>query len=127
MHSALMTDDQIVKKFEAKIPWRDWEPFENWLEGRGKLTNPQILVGLLRLFVSQPEEVQLKALFGREANIAPAKEPQMPLDAVRDILRSVTPGTRRLLSPDEQRQMDECRRLLGPSQKEINQRKEKRA
>jgi hypothetical protein len=65
-----MSEIQTVKKFEAKIPIAVWRKWEEWLDGRGSLNNTQIMVGLLRLFLAAPEELQLKAFFGREADLS---------------------------------------------------------
>jgi hypothetical protein len=65
----VMSDVQTAKKFECRVPITAWDPWELWLEGRGTLNNTQVFVGFVRLFLRMPTEVQLKALFGTEAEL----------------------------------------------------------
>jgi hypothetical protein len=69
----VMTEIQSVRKFEVKVPIALWERWEQWIEGRGSLTNPQIMCGLLKLFLASEEPAQLQALAHKWSLIALAR------------------------------------------------------
>ncbi len=111
----VMTDIQMTKSFQAKVPMPLWDRFEAWMDGRGKLDNTQIICGLLRLFLASPEPLQLKALFGKSDNLhvlegaqagglSPAEceevravirrqmeGPPAQVDAIRQVLHGMSP------------------------------------
>ncbi|GEM_PF-6902756 len=53
------------KKFEARVDITLWDRYEEWAKGRGKIDNPQLLTGLLKLFLGMTESYQMMALFGK--------------------------------------------------------------
>lgn len=61
-----MGNPELDKKFNARVDNALWEQWEHWLDGRGRVTNKQLMSALLRLFLGAPELIQLKALFGRQ-------------------------------------------------------------
>jgi hypothetical protein len=119
-----MGDVQTVKKFEAKIPIAIWREWEDWLDSRGNLNNTQILCGLLRLFLACPEELQLRALFGKADAFAVGEIPY-PQQVIRsrEVLHKNTmahiEGLRqkeihKIASDEDSAEIAEIRRKLGP-------------
>jgi hypothetical protein len=149
MYPTFMNKEPHMRKIEGHIPRELWERYEKWAEGRGKIQMRQLLTALFRLFLSSPEWMQLRALYATEdsLNIAAGirqsqlefslaqeekqidREQADPLGAVRAIVDQTKAGTMRILSPEEQKIIDEVRRALGPSEEEQQKRhrKEKRA
>lgn len=88
--------------FAADVPGPIWSQFEKWLQGRGKLSNPQIGAVLLRLFLAAPEGIRLLAFAGRDSDGL--------ADGFRAIMRDVLweqikggfgPSEIAIVSPDE--------------------------
>jgi len=126
------------RKFEGDIPIVLWEQYESWAVGRGKISNRQLASALFRLFLSAPEWMQLLALFGKEDQLkvdeaiyreflrsqspgkggkAESPDPKKNLLAnLRKIAQDVQGNRLRLLSPEEQKEVDDLRRLLGPKE-----------
>lgn len=136
-----MSGPSVEKKFEARIPVGLWNEYETWLEGRGRVDNGTLMEKLLRLFLDLPERTQLQLLFGKEppalidcdAPITP-DEDERPLShrisAMTKVARSLPREYYKLLSPEEQSELNELRARIGPApqeQAETQKRKEKRA
>jgi len=127
-----------MRKIEGDIPMVLWEAYEARGKDRGKIQMRQLLTALFRLFLSAPEWMQLLALFGKEDQLkvdeaiyreflrsqSPAKDgkPESPditkslLANLRKIAQDVQGNRLRLLSPEEQKEVDDLRRLLGPKE-----------
>lgn len=65
----LMTSPEVDRKFEVRIPIDLWDQWERWLDGRGRVTNVQMMSAFIRLFLAAPEPTQLQALFGRQKEV----------------------------------------------------------
>jgi len=72
------------KKFEAVIDLSTWEPFEEWLSGRGKISNPQILQALLWLFMAAPQWLKLFSFFATQEELE-----KLPRAVWREIVDSL--------------------------------------
>jgi hypothetical protein len=62
--------DPNIFNFQAKIPTVLWHQWEEWTAGRPPFSNPQILEGLIRLFLHMPREVQKLIFNGTEEELA---------------------------------------------------------
>ncbi len=69
-HPQFMTESLDEKKFEARIPLELWEEYEDWAKGRAKLSNPDILIAFLRLFLHVPDWARLLAIYGKGDQLA---------------------------------------------------------
>lgn len=121
-----MTDPQMEKKFEARIPIDLWREYETWCEGRGSVANGTLLARLLRCFLDLAEPTQLQILFGKDQPVLvdtdasygdPMRDrsPKMRLSIMTQIARRLPKETIRLLGPDEQAELEELRTALAPS------------
>ncbi len=109
----VMDEIQTVKKFQAKIPIAIWRKWEEWLDDRGSLNNTQIMVGLLRLFLACPEDIQLKALFGREQDLGGLKRAEDELLSKRAEAEQIVAEAERNAQAQRQKPGHPGRKVAG--------------